>query len=70
MGAAWWLLCFDSCRVTQLHVARNLKALSRDGTTPLLPHMRYSVRNINWDDLTDETLRSPQRPEEIDGETW
>ena len=43
VGAAWWPLWLDSCLVIQLPVT--LKASSRDGATPSLPHMRHSVGN-------------------------
>ena len=52
-------------------IARNLKASSRDGTTPPLPHVRHNVGNTRTrPDRTDETLRLAQNPERIDGETW
>ena len=40
VGAAWWALWLDSCLVIELPVT--LKASSRDGITPSLPHMRHS----------------------------
>ena len=69
VGAAWWPLWLDSWRVIELPVI--LKASARNGTTPALPHMRHSVGNsMEGRDLTDKTLKSAQKPEKIDGETW
>ena len=52
----------------ELHVT--LKASTRDDTTPTLPHNYATQRRKQKDDLTDKTLKSAQKPEEIDGETW
>ena len=67
VGATWWPLWLNSCLAIRLPVA--LEASSRDGTTPLLPHMRHSVGNRRTRP-DRETLKSPQKPEKTDGETW
>ena len=65
--AAWWALWLDSCLVIKMPVT--FKVSSRDGITPSLPHMRHSVGNRRMRP-DRETLKSAQKPEKIDGETW